>query len=159
MVEFEPAQVCGWRMVDIGCDHSTVGTPRLQSRRKPTPRTHFQLVRFGPMCCITPISIRASAAFSAGSTRALSPSLPPYQFGNQGVGLVRGAGVMNFDVSLLREFRFTERVRAELRGEFFNALNHTNFNIPGRVFGGAGFGVISGAGPARQVQVGARITF
>ena len=83
----------------------------------------------------------------------------PYQFGNQGVGGVRGPGLMNFDLSLLREFRFTERARMELRGEFFNALNHTNFNLPGRVFGGAGFGVISGAGPARQVQVGARMTF
>jgi hypothetical protein len=83
----------------------------------------------------------------------------PYQFGNQGVGGVRGPGLLNFDVSLLREFRFTERARMEIRGEFFNALNHTNLNLPGRVFGGAGFGVISGAGPSRQVQVGARMTF
>ncbi len=82
-----------------------------------------------------------------------------YQFGNEGVGLLRGPGVVNFDVSLLRNFRITERVRFELRGEFFNALNHTNLNLPGRVFGGPGFGVISAAGPARQVQVGARIVF
>ena len=72
----------------------------------------------------------------------------PYQFGNQGVGLVRSAGLMNFDLSLLREFRFTERLRAELRGEFFNALNHTNFNIPGRVFG-APASVLSAA-PGQQ---------
>ena len=82
-----------------------------------------------------------------------------YQFGNKGCGLLRGPGVVNFDISVLRDFRITERVRFELRGEFFNALNHTNFNLPGRVLGGAGFGVISGSGPARQVQVGSRIVF
>jgi hypothetical protein len=82
-----------------------------------------------------------------------------YQFGNQGVGVLRGPGLINFDVSLLREFRFTEKVRMEVRGEFFNALNHTNLNLPGHVFGGAGFGLINSAGPARQVQVGARLGF
>lgn len=82
-----------------------------------------------------------------------------YRFGNQGVGLLRGPGLMNFDVSLLREFRWNESTRVEIRGEFFNALNHTNFNLPGRIFAGPGFGVINSAGPARQVQLGARITF
>lgn len=83
----------------------------------------------------------------------------PYQFGNEGVGVLRGPGLVNFDLAVLRDFRITERVKFELRGEFFNALNHTNFNLPGRVFGGANFGVISASGPARQVQVGCRIVF
>jgi hypothetical protein len=63
------------------------------------------------------------------------------------------------DFSALREFHVTERIRMQFRGEFFNALNHTNFGLPGHTFGGSGFGVISGAGPARQIQVGARIAF
>lgn len=83
----------------------------------------------------------------------------PYQFGNQGVGLLRGAGLFNVDLSILRDFRLTETAKFELRGEFFNATNHTNYNLPGQVFNGAGFGVISSAGPARQIQVGARISF
>ena len=45
------------------------------------------------------------------------------------------------------------------RPDSLNAFNRTNLNLPGRVFNGPGFGVISGSGPARQVQVGARITF
>ncbi|MDQ2901621.1 MAG: hypothetical protein M3Y07_17760, partial [Acidobacteriota bacterium] len=82
-----------------------------------------------------------------------------YRFGNEGVGILRGSGLVNVDVSLLREIRVTERIKLQIRGEFFNALNHTNLGLPGIAFGGAGFGVISSAGPARQVQVGARIAF
>jgi hypothetical protein len=85
-----------------------------------------------------------------------------YQFGNAGVGIVRAAGLVNLDFSLQREFKFTERVRMQLRGEFFNSINHTNLGLPGRTLNGAGFGVISGltaaSGP-RQIQVGARVAF
>ncbi len=70
---------------------------------------------------------------------------------------MRAPGLTNTDFSLLREFRFTERIRMRLRAEFFNALNHTNFGLPGHTFGGAGFGLISGAKDERQIQVGARI--
>ena len=60
---------------------------------------------------------------------------------------------------MLREFRFTERIRMQLRGEFFDALNHTNFALPGHTLNGPGFGLISSARGSRSVQVGARIAF
>ena len=52
-----------------------------------------------------------------------------------------------------------QRARLQLRGEFFNALNHTNFNPPGTIFGSSSFGVISSAKSARHIQVGARLAF
>jgi hypothetical protein len=82
-----------------------------------------------------------------------------YTFGNAAAGIIRGPGLINLDFSVLRNFRITERIHAELRGEFINALNHTNFGNPGTALGSATFGVISSAGPARQIQVGARIVF
>ena len=82
-----------------------------------------------------------------------------YTFGNEGVGIVRAYGVLNADVSLLRNFALTERVRLQLRGECFNALNHTNFDPPGTVFGSSLFGVVSSSKPARQIQAGARLVF
>ena len=66
---------------------------------------------------------------------------------------------MNLDFSVLRHLHLTERLRAELRGEFFNALNHTNFGNPGATFGSSTFGVVGSAGPARQIEVGARMLF
>jgi len=82
-----------------------------------------------------------------------------YAFGNEGVGVLRGARFFNMDFSLLRELRITEAVRVQLRGEFFNALNHTNLGLPGITFGSSTFGVISSSGSPRQIQVGARIGF
>jgi hypothetical protein len=87
---------------------------------------------------------------------------PQFQFGNEGVGTLRAAGLINLDFSLQREFKFTEHLRLHLRGEFVNALNHTNFGLPGHTLNGAGFGVINSvtvaSGP-RTIQVGARIAF
>jgi hypothetical protein len=81
------------------------------------------------------------------------------QFGNEGVGIVRAPGLVNLDASLARTFRITERLHTELRGEFFNSLNHTNFSLPGSTFKSPSFGVISASGAARQIELGARIVF
>lgn len=119
--------------------------------------------------------------FSAGSQRAnvsANPNLPSGEqsvaawfntaafsqpanltFGNEGVGIVRAPGLVDFDASLARMFRITERIHTELRGEFFNAFNHTNLGLPGSTFGSSTFGVISSSGPARQIELGARVVF
>jgi hypothetical protein len=82
-----------------------------------------------------------------------------YTFGGAGVGIVRGPGLIDLDFSALRNVRIRERLHAEFRAEFFNMLNHTNFGNPGAVFGSPTFGVISSAGPARQIEAGMRILF
>jgi len=46
-----------------------------------------------------------------------------------------------------------------MRGEFFNVINHANFDIPGHTLGNADFGVISSAEAARTVQVALRLMF
>jgi hypothetical protein len=47
----------------------------------------------------------------------------------------------------------------DLRGEFYNILNHANFNIPGSTFGAADFGLVTGARPGRTVQLAGRLNF
>jgi hypothetical protein len=47
------------------------------------------------------------------------------------------------DLSLFKDFRFSERFRLQFRTEFFNIFNHPNFNAPG--FGGNGVVAISGS--------------
>ena len=37
-------------------------------------------------------------------------------------------GFFNWDMSLHKDFHFTERWRMEFRAEYFNVFNHTNFD-------------------------------
>ena len=76
---------------------------------------------------------------------------------------VRGPGINNFDMSLVKVFPIRERLKAQLRGEFFNIWNRTQFANPGTTQGNAQFGVISNisndANPARQVQLALKTVF
>jgi hypothetical protein len=85
----------------------------------------------------------------------------PAAYGNAGRNILRGAGTNNLDVGLSRSFAWgtTETRRVQLRGEFFNALNHTNFGLPENSIDSPTFGAITSAAPGREVQLGARVEF
>ena len=53
----------------------------------------------------------------------------------------------------------TERMSLQLRGEFYNLLNHAVFNIPGFTLGTADFGVVSSARSPRTAQLAIRLSF
>jgi hypothetical protein len=55
-----------------------------------------------------------------------------------------GPGFKRFDFSLFKAIQFNERISAQFRAEFFNIVNHPNFNSPN--FGGNGVTAISGSG-------------
>ena len=55
-----------------------------------------------------------------------------------------GPGIHRFDFSVFKKFVITERFSTEFRSEFFNILNHPNFNPPN--FGGNGVVAIGGSG-------------
>ena len=85
-----------------------------------------------------------------------------FTFGNEGVGVIRLPGVVNFDLSLLRTFQLRENIKLQLRGDSFNAFNHTDLGSPGLAFGGAGFGTISSANsviPPREYEFSGRLSF
>ncbi|MGH9718573.1 MAG: carboxypeptidase regulatory-like domain-containing protein [Bryobacteraceae bacterium] len=94
------------------------------------------------------------------------------RFGSSGLNILRGPGVVNLDLGLFREFRVTERVRIQFRGEAFNASNTPHFNNPGtnvsNLLLGAdgsaaqlrGFSEITSAqNDERQFRLGLRISF
>jgi hypothetical protein len=54
---------------------------------------------------------------------------PPGQNGN-GRNIVQGPNFWNLDSGLLKSFGLTERFKLQLRAEFFNVLNHTNWENP-----------------------------
>ena len=53
-----------------------------------------------------------------------------------GPSTTTGPGFQRVDFSAFKNFQVTERVSLQFRSEFFNILNHPNFNAPG--FGGNG---------------------
>jgi len=138
------------------------------------------IVQSGPPMSVT-TQTNNTNSFSAGSQRPdvlRDPNLPSDQrtvirwfdtsafaqpanftFGNSGRNIVSAPGLFSMDFSVMRNFRFGERYSLQVRGESFNALNHTNFSPPGGTFGGSGFGTISASGPARLMQVGMRFAF
>ena len=82
-----------------------------------------------------------------------------YTFGNEGVGIIRAAGIVANDVSLQRGFRIRERATLQARGELFNVTNHTNFGLPNTTFGSATFGQVTSAANPRQIELSLRLLF
>jgi outer membrane receptor protein involved in Fe transport len=53
------------------------------------------------------------------------------RFGTAGFNSLRGPGVANFDFSVFRQFRFSERWSMQFRAEVFNLTNTPHFSNPG----------------------------
>ena len=82
-----------------------------------------------------------------------------YSYGNTRRNFIDGPPIKNLDLSLFKNFDITESKSLQFRAEFFNFLNHPNFNPPGTTFGTASFGVISSAANSRQIQLALKFTF
>ncbi|MGA2114635.1 MAG: carboxypeptidase-like regulatory domain-containing protein [Bryobacteraceae bacterium] len=84
-------------------------------------------------------------------------------YGNLGRDTLTGPGLATWDLSFLKELHLWERTQLQFRAEFFNVLNHANFNTPNAiVFTPTGLsptaGVItSTATSSRQVQFGFKL--
>jgi hypothetical protein len=64
----------------------------------------------------------------------------------------------NVDLSIAKNFRFTERLNLQLRGDAFNAMNHTNLGGLVTNITSSAFGHLTSA-TARTVQIGAKVIF
>lgn len=83
----------------------------------------------------------------------------PLTFGNSPRSGLRGAPLVTTDVTLEKTFALTERLKFDVRGEFYNLFNHAMFNVPGFTLGAADFGVVSSARAPRTAQISARLSF
>lgn len=86
-------------------------------------------------------------------------------FGSLGRNTFRGPAFYNFDFALIKDTHFGSRGSAELatvqlRAEFFNLFNLTNFGLPSNIVRGPGFGEISRtAGTSRQIQFSVKVIY
>jgi outer membrane receptor protein involved in Fe transport len=80
-------------------------------------------------------------------------------FGNSGpyVADLHGFGTAQESISVYKDFRIRERMKLQIRAEFYNLFNRHYFNNPNTTIGGAYFGgVTSVGGSPRNGQLGAR---
>jgi hypothetical protein len=73
---------------------------------------------------------------------------------------LRGDSLNLWDLSVSKNFAFTERIKLQLRGEFLNAFNTVNFNNPDLNPRNTTFGQITGQNNLpRDVQLGLKLVF
>lgn len=89
--------------------------------------------------------------------------VPLFSHGNMGRNVLRGPGINNFDISLLKDIKLTESKSLEFRSEFFNAFNHVQFYSPtfqdGSVGGDSLFGQVTSDRGPRVIQFALKAYF
>lgn len=107
----------------------------------------------------------SSRAFCVPFLNAADFALPTTgNFGNIGAGAITGPGFWNYDTSLIKDFypmSSHENFHIQVRGEFFNALNHPAFADPSTSYSsGSVFGRITGqANTERIIEFAAKVFF
>jgi hypothetical protein len=138
----------------------------------------------------TPLTVRGASNFGADrpNSTGKSPNLPagertpqrwfdtaqfvnppPFELGNisRGIPDARHPGTVNFDASMLKNTRLTERFNLQFRAEAFNVFNKVNFGLVDDNFSPgpdgrnarAQFGTINSARDARILQLGLKLIF
>jgi Carboxypeptidase regulatory-like domain/TonB dependent receptor/TonB-dependent Receptor Plug Domain len=112
------------------------------------------------------LATEAPGTFPSDAQAVNCPSLRTY--GTFRRNSLRGPDLVNLDMSLSKTTAITERLKLEIRGDFFNLLNHAEFANPDTnptdVGPGGTFGQITNTGVPgdereRIIQIAARFSF
>jgi len=133
----------GFPLALYGPDNSGTGSP------SPRPNcdgpVHYpKTVSSSGLLWFDPAAFSAPAAGTFGNCPAQGP--------------VIGPTYKDFDISLQKNFLFTERMRLQFRADFLNAFNHPNLGAPNHSLG-AGMGLTNTSQDARQLQFALKFYF
>ena len=106
------------------------------------------------------LSTEPAGTFPSDAQAVLCPALRTY--GSFRRNSIPGPDLINFDMSISKTTAITERLKLEIRGDFFNILNHAEFRNPDTNIldsGGNGFGQILNTYDPRIIQLAARFSF
>ncbi len=95
--------------------------------------------------------------YFAGYTFTTPLATSPY--GNVGRNSFRAPGFEQWDFAANKSFVIREGVNLQLRSEFFNLPNHTNFGVPDTKTTDAAFGTIRTTYASRQIQFALKLLF
>src|ERR1019366_5332697 len=121
-----PIQLTSGKDVSLstqGLDRPTVLLPDQVYPAQKTPQEYFNPAAF---VCAGP-GTGTQGGIGGVNTSCAGTGV----FGNLGRNSIYGPSKVNFDVALSRNFRITERLKTEFRADFFNILNHANWQTIG----------------------------
>ena len=94
-------------------------------------------------------------------------------YGNMGRNIFRGPGFADWDGSIGKVWKLSEKLKLQFRGEVFNVLNHPAFSVGSirKNLGGSRLGVargtpdvwasnpVIGSGGSRHIQLGLKLVW
>jgi hypothetical protein len=80
-------------------------------------------------------------------------------YGNVGRNTLRGPGMWNTDMSIVRDFPIKERVTLQFRAEFYNLANTSHFGNPDTNVNDASFMQITSSSGERNIRFAFHVTF
>jgi hypothetical protein len=170
-----------------GFDRPDVVGPIVYHPRDPS--NYIDLSAFAIPCQLKPTVTNPNATGYTGPTGSAQDCVPGTRhFGNLGRNALHGPTFKQWDLAIYKNTAITERVKMQVRAEFFNVLNHPNFANPflpafiadpgfngftvsgGREVGKAGYPITAtgdvgignpflGGGGPRGIQLAAKFTF
>jgi hypothetical protein len=103
------------------------------------------------------------AAFAGGCTTAAyvgNPSCVPLgTFGDAARDIFHGPGTIQWDMNINRKFQIKERMKIEVRADFFNIMNHANWNGPSAGLTSSTLGQVTAFGGPRLIQMAMKMYF
>jgi hypothetical protein len=102
-----------------------------------------------------------SEILAAGGSKLFRELSPGQRYGNAGRNILRSDGINQVDFGIIKNTRFSENVRIQVRADMFNSFNSRNFGIPNGVWNsGANFlNQWATNGGNRRIVLGARLVF
>jgi hypothetical protein len=94
---------------------------------------------FDPTNLVCSVGPPVGQALPSFPTSLVQGGVPLFTHGDMGRNTLRGPGINNWDISLLKNFRFTESKYVQFQASFFNAFNHVQFYGPSSKEGASGF--------------------
>jgi hypothetical protein len=103
----------------------------------------------------------ANSTYLKAHTNVSNPFTAPVAgyFGNANIGIIRGPGMVDFDMALYKTFPIFAKHQVEFRAEAFNVMNHTNFSAVSTAYNSSSFGQVTSAQDPRIMEVALRYQF
>ena len=127
------------------------------------PRNNQQIFNTGTANCISPDAgdtngnVMGAYWFNPNSYDCVN--VPLFSFGDAPRNFLRGPGINNYDLSIVKKTKVFESKSVEFRAEFFNAFNHAQFLNPNTAGGSGTFGQITTDRNPRLIQFGLKFYF